>query len=390
MSGFCINRILIDRVVVNSELATRVRRNAADIPVEILPESEAGPFVNSLTHGKRILHITSQSGGLVKPCPATNPPYLCCRYTTIHAMTQCPFDCSYCVLQGYLDNPVITLFANETEIFQEIENLQKLSPNRFFRFGTGELADSLALDDLTHLSGDYLSFFQGRRNALIELKTKSVRIDNLLKRQHTPSHAVISWSVNPDEIIRQEEFRAATLQSRLQAARQCQEAGYLIGFHFDPILYIPGWKDHYQDTVRQIFKTVDPQRVAWISLGSLRFPAEFKGVIQERFPQSKILNEEMIRGLDGKMRYPRPLRVALYRQVYLAIRQAATDAAPFVYFCMESPAVWDAVMGRHPESNAELDFWFAQDLWMRFGSELNMDEPQLKFYPDEESKPRRL
>jgi spore photoproduct lyase len=367
-----IKKILIDPAVHETELAVRVLRNRGNIPFEIVHPSSIQNEASSLIQGKQLLWITRTPGGLVKPCPATRPPYLCCQYTTIHAMTQCPFDCTYCILQNYLENPLITLYADQDAIFQDIAAVQQSEPNRFFRFGTGELADSLALDFLTGLSGDYIRFFNSRKNALIELKTKSVQIENLFGLN--PKHAVISWSLNPPSVIRKEELRAAPLHVRLQAARRCQDAGYLIGFHFDPLLLFEGWQSAYDDLIRQLFLVVDPGRIAWISLGSLRFPPALMDVMAKRFPKSGIFYEEMIRGLDGKMRYVRPLRMELYRAVSGLIRECAPDV--FLYFCMESPAVWNAVFGMHPASNAELDFWFARSVWERFRNEVEMDKPE--------------
>jgi spore photoproduct lyase len=229
MSEHLIQKIVIDPAVRETLLARRILARKGEIPVEFKTWTNTDCEDIPLHHGKKILYVTEQAGGLVKPCPATNPPYLCCRYTTIHAMNQCTFDCTYCVLQGYLERPVITVFANEETIFREIDEMQRAEPHRFFRFGTGELADSLALDDLTGLSGDYLRFFHDKRNAIIELKTKSVQVQNLLG--FSPRNAVISWSVNPQEVIDREELRAPSLSDRLDAARRCMDAGYLIGFH---------------------------------------------------------------------------------------------------------------------------------------------------------------
>lgn len=372
MTACRIKKILIDPDVKGQPLVERVIRNRGNIPYERIYPSD----VHSLTEGKRLLWITHTPTGSVKPCPATNPPYLCCRYTTIHAMTQCPFDCTYCILQGYCDNPVVTFHADQNKIFREIRKLQESEPGRFFRFGTGELADSLALDALTGLSADYIEFFNKRKNALIELKTKSVQIDNLIGLD--PRHAVISWSLNPPSVVRHEELHAPSLQNRLEAARRCQDAGYLLGFHFDPILRFEGWKEAYYALVRDLFRQVDPGRIAWISLGSLRFPPALKDVIVKRFPGTSILYEEMIRGRDGKMRYVRPLRIELYRAVSGWIRECAPDV--FLYFCMELPAVWDAVFGGHPASNPDLDFRFAQSIHTRFGAEVDMDRPDRSVY----------
>lgn len=371
-----VQRIWIDPEVRDAPLTERVLRNRGDIPFDVVPHSAVRQAVSSLQKGKQLLWITRTPGGPVKPCPATNPPYLCCRYTTVHAMTQCPFDCTYCILQDYLDNPVITLHAEQDLIFREIRTLQQDEPKRFFRFGTGELADSLALDDLTGLSRDYLRFFNTRRNVLIEFKTKSGRIENLIGPD--PKHAVISWSLNPPSIVRKEELRTTPLTARLDAARRCQDTGYLLGFHFDPLLVFEGWRNGYRALIRNLFERIDPDRIAWISLGSLRFPPALKDVVLKRFPGTSILYEEMIRGWDGKMRYPRPLRVELYRALAGRIREHAPDV--FLYFCMESPSVWQSVLGGAPASNAEFDFRFAQSIHSRFGREVDMDQPDASAY----------
>ncbi|MBN2103938.1 hypothetical protein JW835_07855 [bacterium] len=369
-----IQEIIIHPDIVESELAKRVLSNRCEIPFKI---TSTVPETIPLRTGKKILYVTDMPGRLVKPCPATGLPYLCCQYTVIHSCLQCPADCTYCVLQNYLDMPVISLNVRLPDIINEINGLLRNQPRRFFRFGTGELGDSLALDPLTGLSKDFILFFKKQRNAIIELKTKSVHIERLLEID--PANTVVSWSVNPEPVIRTEELHTPSLKMRLDAARQCQEAGYLLGFHFDPILHINHWELLYREVVDQIFSSVDANRVAWISLGSLRFPPALKQVIQSRFPGTRIIYEEMIRGLDGKMRYLKPLRTALYQHIYQRIRSFAPDV--FIYFCMELPQIWERITGKHPMNNAELDYWFAESLWRRFGPELNMDEPRLPDYP---------
>ena len=373
-----IKKIIIDESVLDEALTQRILANAGSTPHEIIPLEDSwipDGERYSVSDGKRILFVTSQKGDWVKPCPATSSPYLCCRYTIINQITQCPMDCTYCVLQDYLDSPVMTLEARFSRIFQEVDRLLIQQPRRLFRFGTGELSDSLALDPVTGLSKDYARFFSTQRNALIELKTKTDSIEHL--RASETANVVVSWSINPQPLVEQEEIFTADLESRLRAARECQDRGFLLGFHFDPILWMPDWEVQYKDLIDQLFSSVDGSRIAWISLGSLRFPPTLKETALSRFPQCRIYFEEMIRGLDGKMRYPKPMRVEMYRKIYRWLLNRSPNL--FVYFCMESPDVWDRVKGRHPASNAELDFWFAESLHTRF-PELELDEPQLTTY----------
>ena len=372
-----IGKIYIDERAVDEELTRRILQKTKEIPHHIVQDGRMEEECENLNHAgsKQILYITNQKGELVKPCPGTQRSYLCCGYTIINQMIQCPMDCTYCVLQGYLDHPFMILHTDITRIFEEIDGLSKKQPGRFFRFGTGELSDSLVLDGLTELSREYAEFFCTKREGIIEFKTKTDHVDTLLAS--STKNVVVSWSINPQTIADTEEFRCATVDDRLRAARRCQDKNFLLGFHFDPILCVPGWEALYDDLIKRLFSLIDGGRIAWISLGSLRYPPHLKDIARRRFPKSKIFCEEMIRGMDGKMRYPKPMRVEMYRKIFKCIKEAAPDV--FVYFCMESPEVWDRVMGGHPASNEELDFRFAESLYNRF-PELGIDEPVQESY----------
>ena len=372
-----IDQIWIDNRALDFPLTKSIVQKCADIPRETIRDEEAVRRFQklTLTRGKKILYLTLQKGEMVKPCPGTSPPYLCCKYTVVNQTTHCPMDCTYCILQEYLDTPVILIHVNLSDIFGQIDALLKKQPKRFFRIGTGELTDSLALDRLTELSKHFIGYFSNQKNTLLELKTKTDNISNLLILPH--KNTVISWSLNPQKIVDQEEFLSASLAERLKAARKCMEAGYFLGFHFDPILHVSDWEGLYRDLIDRLFAHVDGSRIAWISLGSLRYPPSLMEIIQERFPKSRIIYEEMIKGLDGKMRYPRPMRIEMYGKIYRWLKEKHPDL--FIYFCMESPDVWDKVTGMHPESNEELDFWFARSIWQEF-PELEMIQPQREFY----------
>lgn len=306
--------------------------------------------------GKRIWFLTRSPGQLVKECPAT-PVQLCCRYRVINVITNCPIDCSYCILQGYLNNPFITMYVNLEDIKSQVRTFLATEPHHIFRFGTGELSDSLALEHCTGFSRDLALFFQSHKNAFFEIKTKSHHVESLLDLD--PQGAIgVSWSVNPEDIIRKEELGASSLSQRLEAARRCQDQGYLIGFHFDPIILNPDWEEKYYNVVRTLFTALDPSRMTWISLGGFRYPSFLKPVIKERFPQTTILTGELFPGPDGKYRYFKTLRVDLYKKIVHWIRSFAPDM--FIYFCMESPEVWLKVFGECPDSRDDLDKRFAE------------------------------
>ncbi len=60
------------------------------------------------------------------------------------------------------------------------------------------------------------------------------------------------------------------------------ERGYLIGFHFDPMILYPGWEEKYHAVVSTIYGSLKPDRIMWISLGGFRYPRFLKPIIRER------------------------------------------------------------------------------------------------------------
>lgn len=290
---------------------------------------------------KNILVLAKQEGEFFKPCPGTQN-YACCNYHFLNLATNCDVGCTYCILQGYLNNPYMTVYVNLDDMFDELETLFSKNQNRFYRLGTGELTDSLTIDHITHYSKKLIPFFMQFSNAILELKTKTTQIHNLLK--FSPQNKVIvSWSLNPDELINTEEKNAPSVRERLEAAEICSDKGYLIGFHFDPMIYYKNWEKGYRAIVREIFNYISPKKIVWISLGALRYPAEMDKIVRERHPESDIVLGEMFPGKDGKLRYFRPVREEMFQKMVQWFREE--DENIQLYLCMESPEVWRAAPG---------------------------------------------
>ena len=219
------------------------------------------------------------------------------------------------------------------------------SRRQVHRIGTGEFTDSLLLDPLTHLSEIVVPFFAAQANAILELKTKTAQVDLLEKMDHR-GHTIVAWSLNSPQVITKDEAGAATLEERLEAAQRCQEWGYRVAFHFDPLLAYAEWQQGYREVVDRLCSSVDPEGIAWISLGTLRFMRSLKTVIQQRYPTTTILDEEFVPGLDGKLRYFRDLRVKMYAHLRELLLGAHEDLC--VYLCMESDDVWREAFGFTP------------------------------------------
>jgi spore photoproduct lyase len=356
-AGFKPEIIYVDKQCTAYPLTETILCRAAGIPVQIVDSvselmKSLFPTRDLLSIGKRSLLLTVQKGEFIKPCPCT-PEYIGCNYFIINLDLNCPLDCSYCFLQHYLTNPFLTVHVNREELWRQLDGFLSLNMRKGLRIGTGELGDSLAIDDLTESSKDLISYFKKRKDVLFELKTKTTHIENVLASE-PDENIIVSWSLNAEEIARREEKGAPPVAERIEAAQRVEERGFRVGFHFDPLIIYPDWEEGYGKVIKALLSSVDPERIAWISLGSLRFAPQLKPIIRKRFPQSLILFEELIRGKDGKFRYFKPIRFRLYRKIVDDIRREGGGKIP-LYFCMESRDLWKDVLTKKPRSKEDVE-----------------------------------
>ncbi len=300
---------------------------------------------------KKSLLLCRNRGRFFEACPGTKKQYLCCGYKILHTGSGCPLDCSYCVLQAYLNNPFITLFANMEEMKAEIKSDPVLNKGRTVRIGTGEYMDSLALEHLTNFVPYILPFLQQRKGVVLELKTKTTDIDHLLELDHK-DRLIVSWSLNSEYIAEKEEHCASDIQERIFAAEKLTAKGYRVGFHFDPVILYEGWEDGYRRTIELLAEHVPASSCAWISIGLLRYMPRLKSVARMRFPQTPIYSQEFVPGLDGKMRYLQDVRIEMYTKIISCLKDYSPDI--FIYYCMENSLVWKRTLGFAPASNEEL------------------------------------
>ena len=384
MKTFIPRQIIVDKNIATHQKTLEILGKLQDISYKIVDniEQEISAFNNqedAFYKGKSILMLTELKGELLKDCPGTNN-YLCCGYKILNSGLNCHFNCQYCYLQDYMSIPFITVFVNLVkkvdELFQQIGVKEdKKSPpwrgGRFleksdgvgssgekrYRIGTGEFTDSLILDHLTSDSLELIERVKKYPNIILELKTKSVNIENLLTI-NPPNNIVVSWSVNPQEIIDVFEPDASSLVQRMYAAKQLSEKGYKVAFHFDPLIYFEGYQKAYAEVVEAIYQNVQKDKVLWISMGALRYTKGMKKILLKRFKGVDKLLIDTVVGDDGKIRYFRPKREELFKAVLSSIKKESPSQ--YVYLCMESDLVWQNVFGYAPKDDEDFAQSFDQ------------------------------
>ncbi len=349
------SKIFITEEAKNDTQTGRMLERMPGIPVEIIQDEKAiirhyNDKEDAFTQGKRMVLLTRHKGKFFKPCPSVTD-YVCCNYQIFHLAVGCNFDCSYCILQAYLNNPILTFYTNIEDALSELSSILKENPKSYYRIGTGELTDSLSTDHLTGFSEILVPFFQNISNATLEFKTKSDNIDNLLKMA-PKEKVIVGWSYNSEKISQEEEHKTASLEKRLIAAKKVLDAGYKVTFHLDPIVHYEGWEKDYKESLDRLFDAIPPEKITWISMGSLRYLPKLKNVMTERFPKSKLAYGEFVRGVDDKMRYFKDIRTEMFQAIQSHIRSYSKDLALFL--CMESQEVWQKTFGIRPTSIEEV------------------------------------
>jgi len=356
MKSFRPDEIVVEQGSECSPIYRNLRRRLPDVPFRFVErtahqDGNGSTAYDGFGAAKRKLYLTRHKGEFLKKCPGSDGQ-VCCNYFIVNFASNCPMDCSYCYLQEYLgDNPQLKVFSNVDDLIEETDQTLRKHRALFFRVGTGEITDSLALEPYTGMLGELIPYFVEQPNVLLELKTKSACVDSLLGID-SKRRVVAAWSMNPQRVIDWHEAGTASLSERLDAARRCQEAGYRLAFHFDPMIEYPGWEADYEEMIETVFANISWQSLSWLSLGVLRTTPSLKRVMRERFFGSAILSGEQVLCPDGKLRYFQPLRVVMYRKMVTWIRRIAPTVK--IYLCMESKEVWQQVFGFAPSCEKEL------------------------------------
>lgn len=297
-----------------------------------------------------VITYSRHKGSFIKHCPCS-PGSVSCGYYNLNLHTGCPYSCSYCILQEYLNNKKPVFFTNWDDMERELRGFA--AEHTQVRIGSGELSDSLAWEKQTKIAARLLDYFRSFPDIVFEFKTKSVEIEPFVQAVNLPPNIVVSWSLAPQELIDWEEVSTPSLNSRIAAIETTASLGCKVGLHFDPVIMIGDWERRYDELIRKLGRRIGEERIAWISLGALRFsPAMRSHLLMHR--QSRIFQGELVRGYDGKYRYFKPLRQRVFRLLKQSIVSNLSERVP-VYLCMEDREMWEEIFPERSVEESEIN-----------------------------------
>jgi len=281
------------------------------------------------------LFLAEKKGQLLKLAPDAYGQQGEPHYYFIHAYN-CIYECQYCYLQGYFNTPDIVLFINHEEIISEMQKTLEESPDSRVWFHAGEFSDSLAL---THLTGElelYHEFCRKNPRAIIELRTKSVNIKELILLEPLPNF-IISFSLSPQKMGKLIDLKTPSTQSRLKTMDELNQLGFTLAAHFDPIIYQDQFKIQYEELLETMQSLHLTKALSYLSMGVVRFTKDVYREVERNYPDSPLHSTPMMKSFDNKVRYNHPMRMWMMNTVKeLALKYGVQE--PAIYFCMEENA----------------------------------------------------
>ena len=286
-------------------------------------------------------------------CPVASPKTRCCNLWTLDMVESCGFDCSYCSIQSFYNEDMITFNTNLKEKLLHLP----IDKNEIYHIGTGQSSDSLMWGNRGGVLDALIAFAKRHPNVILELKTKSDNVDYLLQNDFPPN-IITTWSLNPQTIIETEERLTASLDKRLQAAKRIHDKNRLVGFHFHPMIYYKDWQKEYGEIFEMLLEMFEPERVALVSLGTLTFIKPVIKKLRQRAMKSKILQMPLV-DAAGKLSYPLAIKEELFGFAYQSLKP--WHGKVYFYMCMEDHTLWKRVFGYEYPTNEsfELDMKYS-------------------------------
>lgn len=202
-------------------------------------------------------------------------------------MLNCIYDCRYCFLQGMYASAHYVVFVNYEDFMEAISLKMDEIPDEELYFFSGYDCDSLAMEFMTCFAETFLPFFSKRSRAFLELRTKSIQIQSLLK--HTPfPNCITAFSLTPEPLSRALEHSTPPIHKRLEAMQKLQALGWPVGIRFDPVLYCSDYKTFYKALFEQVFKVINAETLHSVSLGPFRLPKGIFKNIARMYPEEKL------------------------------------------------------------------------------------------------------
>jgi spore photoproduct lyase len=305
-------------------------------------------FKNIKYEAKKFEFETIQKDGFALGfCPVASEGTRCCNLLTLDAVESCGFDCSYCSIQSFYNQNKVGI---DKDFKQKLQNLQ-LDKNKIYHIGTGQSSDSLMWGNKEGILDALFDFARNNPNVILEFKTKSNNIKYLLENK-VPKNIIVTWSLNTQTIIDNEEHLTASLEQRIQSARALANKGIFVGFHFHPIVVYENYLSEYEKIYKRLLQDFKSNEVILISMGTLTFIKPVIKKLRQRKLKTKI-TQMPFETINGKQSYNLEQKKEMFKHCYNSFKPWHNKV--YFYMCMEECSLWKSVFGYEYSNNNQFE-----------------------------------
>ena len=97
---------------------------------------------------------------------------------------------------------------------------------------------------------------------------------------------VFAFTLSPQAAVEQSEHGTPPLSARISCAGRAVRAGASVRLCFDPVLYVPGWKAHYDAMLEEVFRCMEMEKLADVSVGTFRIARDYLKKMRKQAPDS--------------------------------------------------------------------------------------------------------
>ncbi len=236
----------------------------------------------------------------------------------------CVFDCSYCYLKWAFKNDMQVYFVNYDEIKNEISEViekEQNPPTPFIkgdskeqnpiRFYSSDYSDILWSNKISNFLEEFVPFFENFENIMMEVRTKSTNIQEILYLWFVPKNTEFAFSLNPDELIKKYEKWTPSLDDRIKAINKLLEQWYKVGLRFLPLLPVKNYENIYKEFIDYIQNSIDIKKIHSSFASGLLYTKEDYNKIFKKYPKLDILHRLKIEN-DWFVRCDRDMRNFFY------------------------------------------------------------------------------
>lgn len=253
----------------------------------------------ALQHRSRKLILAARRGELLYEgapvCQSFGNPYF--YYTS--CVMNCVFDCEYCYLKGMYPSANLVVFVNLEDYFAQVERVLQSHPLYLCISYDTDLA---ALEQIIGYVEQWCTFAGDHKDLRLEIRTKCGNLP-FFRKIHPLPNVIWGFSLSPQAVTARFEHHTASLAERLNCAAELIRAGCPVRLCFDPMIYLPGWKVHYEEMLEQVYRMIDADKLMDVSVGTFRISQDYLKRMRKQEPDSAVVWFPFQKD-DGYCHYP--------------------------------------------------------------------------------------